>query len=271
VNRNSWVRGDAEHSVWTTADGEVYRKDSGSQLRHFEKSIAETIVSPLPTKITLESGRESLELKMLPPQKPEMACVVATLQWLMDGKLQAPASSVARYYCFDPPTLALRMVSANDMTEQFGQLVKTQGHYLSRQVMVTVGKQKLFSASVETLEGVSPQDAVFTPPSDAALQKPPEPARTDQTGVQVGSLVKKVPPVYPKLAKITREQGVVILSAVIGIDGSVNDIEILASPSTLLAESAVDAVKKWKYAPYLLNGVPVEVETVVNVVYALGR
>jgi len=272
VNRSSWARGDAEHSEWVTADGGLYRKDRGSPLRHFEKSIIETLVSPLPANMTSESSKESLDLKMLPPKKPELACVVVTPQWLVDGKPQAPSSGALRYYCFDPPTLALRMVSASEMTEQFNQLVKTQGHYLARQVVMSTGKVKLFSASVDTIEAVSPEDAVFSPPSDSILQQRTETAHgNEQTGVKAGPLVKKTQPEYPILSKMAREQGVVILSAVIGTDGSVHDLEVLASPSTLLAESAVDAVKKWKYSPYLLNGVPVEVETVVNVVYALGR
>jgi len=77
-------------------------------------------------------------------------------------------------------------------------------------------------------------------------------------------------PVYPLIAKMNREQGVVVLAAVIGPDGKVHDLEVLASPSSMLSQSALDAVKTWEYKPYLLNGQPVEVETIVNVTYSLA-
>lgn len=69
---------------------------------------------------------------------------------------------------------------------------------------------------------------------------------------------------------MAREQGTVILAATIGTDGKIRDLEVLVSPSPPLAESALKAVRKWEYTPYLLNGVPVEGETIVNVTYTLG-
>jgi len=86
-----------------------------------------------------------------------------------------------------------------------------------------------------------------------------------------GYLVKKVHPVYPLMSKTASEQGVVTIAAVIGTDGRIHELEVLASPFPLLAVSAVDAVKKWKYKPSLLNGEAVEVETIVNVAFSLGN
>jgi protein TonB len=89
--------------------------------------------------------------------------------------------------------------------------------------------------------------------------------------VGVGRLVKKVQPDYPDVAKTARAQGVVLLAAVITKEGRIKDLEVLATPSPLLTAPALDAVKRWEYSPYLLNGEPVEVETIVNVSFALGR
>lgn len=272
VHRSTWTRTGAEHTEWSTAEGALYRKDSGSSLRYFERTMEGTLLFPLPERGVLDSGRMKLDLKMLPPDKPNLACVLATLQWLVDGKLQAPSSGMASYYCFDPATLALRMTYSNQLTKQFSQLVKTQGRYLPRQVVVTEGKQKLFTASVETIEALSTTDAMFSPPADATLeQRAPSPHGDSQDDVTTGSLVKKTQPLYPLASKMAHEQGVVVLGAVIGTDGRIHDLEVLASPSPMLAESAVNSVKKWEYKPYLLNGVAVEVETVVNVTYSLGN
>ncbi len=272
VYHSSWTRAGSEHARWSTAAGDQYSKDAGSPLRYFERTMPDTFLFPLPPARALESGRMKLDLKMLPPNKPELECVLTTLQWIVDGKPQAPNSSMPNDYCFDPPTLALRMTYSNNLTKQFGQIVKTQGHYLARQVVVTDGKQKRFSVSVDTLEAVSPENAVFTPPEDASLQQRKSALRdTGQTGVTVGTLVKKAPPQYPILSKVAREQGVVVLAATIGVDGRMHDIEVLSSPSALLGRSALEAVRQWEYKPYLLNGVAVEVETVVNVTFSLGR
>jgi TonB family protein len=234
--------------------------------------MEETLLFPLPGRGVLDSGRMKFDLKMLPPDKPDFECVFTTLQWLVDAKLQAPSSGMASYYCFDPATLALRMTYSNQLTKQFSELVKTQGRYLARQVVVTEGKQKLFTASVETVESLNTADAMFSPPADATLEQRAESPHGDSQGdVTTGSLVKKTQPVYPLASKMAREQGVVVLGAVIGADGKIHDLEVLASPSPLLAESAVDSVKKWEYKPYMLNGQAVEVETIVNVTYSFGK
>jgi TonB family protein len=272
VHRSSWSRTGAEHTVWSTAEGTLYRKDSGDSLRYFERALEGTLLFPLPGRGELDSDRLKLDLKMLPPDKPELACVLATLQWMVDGKLQAPSSGMANYYCFDPATMALRMAYSNQLSKHFSQLVKTQGRYLARQVVVTDGKQKLFTASVETVEALNPADSVFRPSGDATLeQRAPSPDGDVPDDLMKGSLIKKTQPVYPLISKMAHEQGVVVLGAVIGTDGRIHDLEVLASPSPMLAESAVNSVKKWEYKPYLLNGVAVEVETIVNVTYSLGN
>jgi len=73
------------------------------------------------------------------------------------------------------------------------------------------------------------------------------------------------------VAKSMHQQGTVVLGAVIGTDGRIHDLEVLASPSPLLSDSAKDAVKRWVYKPYLLDGAAVEVETTVNVIYSLSQ
>jgi TonB family protein len=272
VHRSSWTRTGAEHTEWSTAEGALYRKDSGNSLRYFERTIARTLLFPMPGRGFLDSGRIKLDLKMLPPGKPELACVLTTLPRFEDGKLQDQSSGMASYYCFDPVTRVLRMTYSNQWTTQFSRLVKLQGRYLARQVVVTEGKKNLFTVSVQAIDALNTDDAMFTPPADAILeQKAPRPRWDSQDAVATGSLIKKDPPVYPFESKILREQGVVMLGAVIGTDGRVRDLEVLASPSSRLAESAVECVKKWEYKPYLLNGQAVEVETIVNVIYLLGN
>jgi TonB family protein len=84
------------------------------------------------------------------------------------------------------------------------------------------------------------------------------------------TLVNKAVPVYPIEAKKARVTGTVVLDAVIGKDGSVENLRVVKGPS-MLQQSALDAVRQWRYQPYLLNGDPVEVKTSINIMYSLSK
>jgi len=96
----------------------------------------------------------------------------------------------------------------------------------------------------------------------------PQRVRVSQ-GVSSGLLVRKVQPAYPPLARQARIQGQVLLRAVISKDGSIENLQ-LVSGHPMLVQSALDAVKQWKYRPYLLNGEPVEVDTEIVVNFTLS-
>jgi protein TonB len=89
------------------------------------------------------------------------------------------------------------------------------------------------------------------------------------SGVSTGLLIRKVNPNYPPLARQARISGTVVLRAVISKDGSIENLS-LVSGHPMLAPAAIDAVKQWKYKPYLLNGEPVEVDTEVQVNFTLA-
>ena len=96
----------------------------------------------------------------------------------------------------------------------------------------------------------------------------PQRVRVSQ-GVSAGLLVRRVNPNYPPLARQARISGQVVLRAVISKDGSIENLT-LVSGHPMLAPAAIDAVKQWKYRPYLLNGEPVEVDTEVLVNFTLA-
>jgi protein TonB len=89
------------------------------------------------------------------------------------------------------------------------------------------------------------------------------------SGVAAGMLLQKTQPTYPPIAKAARVQGTVVLQAKISKTGSIEDLRVVSGPA-MLQQSALDAVKSWRYRPYLLNNEPVEVETTVNVIFTLG-
>ena len=88
--------------------------------------------------------------------------------------------------------------------------------------------------------------------------------------VQAARLVNKVQPLYPPLARQTRISGTVKLHAIIGKDGSVQQL-VMVSGHPLLVQAALDAVRQWRYQPTLLNGEPVEVDTEIDVIFSLAQ
>jgi periplasmic protein TonB len=89
------------------------------------------------------------------------------------------------------------------------------------------------------------------------------------SGVVQGLLVRRVNPVYPPLARQARIQGVVLLQAEISKEGNIINLQ-LVSGHPMLAPAAIEAVKQWKYRPYLLNGEPCEVDTQIQVNFTLA-
>jgi protein TonB len=89
-------------------------------------------------------------------------------------------------------------------------------------------------------------------------------------GVSTGLLIKKVAPSYPSNALRMHVEGDVDLVATISKEGNISSIKV-NSGDPQLTKAAVDAVKQWKYKPYLLNGEPVEIQTQVTIKFKLPR
>jgi protein TonB len=89
------------------------------------------------------------------------------------------------------------------------------------------------------------------------------------SGVAAGMLISQVKPAYPQLAMQARIQGTVVLQAVIGKDGTVHDLHVI-NGHPMLVPAAIEAVRQWKYRPYMLNNEPVEVDTQINVNFTLS-
>jgi periplasmic protein TonB len=99
----------------------------------------------------------------------------------------------------------------------------------------------------------------------------PAPRRTRVPGrIAEANLVYDVAPKYPPEAGRERIEGIVVLMAVIGKDGTVRDVRV-ESGLPVLAQAAIEAVKQWRYRPYLLNGEPVEIDSQITINFNLSR
>jgi TonB family protein len=103
----------------------------------------------------------------------------------------------------------------------------------------------------------------------AASEWTPRQVRVDGNAERL-KLTREVAAIYPDAAKAAGIQGTVSFEMVISRDGEPLDIRLLSSPDACLTESALEAVRQWRYEPTLLNGAPVEIVTDVNVSYTLA-
>lgn len=118
--------------------------------------------------------------------------------------------------------------------------------------------------------GIPGGNITSTAPLAPPPPKPTAPQRIKQGGnVTAASIITQTRPVYPPLARQARIQGNVVLHAIIDKDGKVAQLEVV-SGHPLLVQSALDAVKQWRYKPTLLNGEPVEVDTTITVTFTMG-
>ena len=83
------------------------------------------------------------------------------------------------------------------------------------------------------------------------------------------NLIRDVAPQYPPEAGRARIEGTVVLLAVIGTDGSVKDVRV-ENGLPILAQAAINAVKQWRYKPYMINGEPVEVDSRITINFTLS-
>jgi periplasmic protein TonB len=105
--------------------------------------------------------------------------------------------------------------------------------------------------------------AAVVPPPPKPVAHPPRISH-----MMEGNLIYKVQPIYPPLARAARIQGPVHLRAIISRTGTIENLQVMDG-HPMLVGAAIDAVRQWRYRPYILNGDPVEVETQVTVNFSL--
>jgi len=113
------------------------------------------------------------------------------------------------------------------------------------------------------------QQTASTSSSTASGETTQDPVKLEG-GMKPGTIVRKVQPSYPEEARRARIGGTVVLHAIIAKDGTIKNLSIVSGPE-LLQEAAAEAVKQWVYEPYLVNGQPSEVDTLIRVNFSLNH
>jgi TonB family protein len=140
------------------------------------------------------------------------------------------------------------------------------GHEVPMTVILSYQGKNSLSLHVTELDELQPE----TPASITDTKTSSSAQARIPAEVMVGNLIQHKNPKYPFEAKVKKISGTVVLTALIAPEGNITGLDVIASPHSLLAKSAVDAVQKWKYRPYILNGKPTTVETTIFVNYNIG-
>jgi TonB family protein len=177
------------------------------------------------------------------------------------GTTRTPSSVV---YCTNPDNQIVDITGAEFvLAREHFRLFR--GHEVPIDVMLSYQEKPSISLHITEIDQLQPSTPV------AATQKAKNVTAQIPAEVMTGQIIKHKEPKYPFEAKIKRISGIVVLTALITQEGKITGLEVVASPSPLLSKSAVEAVEKWQYRPYMLNGKPVTVETAILVNYSIER
>ena len=128
-------------------------------------------------------------------------------------------------------------------------------------------------AEAPSMTGIAAGDSAPPPDLGSGADGGPKPMlqRVNiSQGVSQGLLVRKVAPIYPKTALTMRIEGPVELTTTISKTGDITHVKAVSGDAQLV-NAAVEAVKQWKYKPYLLNGEPVEIQTQITINFKLPQ
>jgi len=180
-----------------------------------------------------------------------------------DGK--SSPLSLAPEFCSEPDSDLLR-VYFNDgeglaiIRNKAGVF---QGTNIAVDNIIGYGIGTAITGHVDLLETIDSKGL----PTDLAR---PEPRFDVIPGiVTVGRILRHDPPNYPT-GVAGRPQGSVVMCAIVAKDGKITMVDTVATPDADLTGAAIDAVKKWTYEPFLMNGQPVEVQTVITMSFSAG-
>jgi TonB family protein len=236
----------------------LYRSGDQDWPPDFEQELRLRIIDPA----------WSPDLKHVKPQMKERSSGPAHLDCLVLNPTASDSSpSAVQQECFDKNSSRLLFRTAGEEIRDviYNDIALFQGHWVPGSLRVEIhGKARLI-VKVETIENLSDNQTDFTPTADAKGPIPPSALRDGESFLK---LDRQSPPEYPLIARQARIQGVVILRTVIARDGHVKSLD-LESGRLELQKAAMDAVRSWTYHPFPI-GAPAEVESEIQVVFALG-
>lgn len=211
-------------------------------------------------------------------EERECACDEDVLQLGSERQVYAEGILKVCEFCLESPLACMSGVAGGD-------LKKRMVHIMTERILhkLDFGRKLLLGAAgLAAVAGPIAFGLVNSTPAStdstagSAVVQQSDQSTATHTSVHASKkemaalVLKKINPEYPEAAKKAHIQGEVILKAIIGKDGDVENLQTVSGPPQL-APAAIEAVKQWKYRPYLQQGQPVEVETEITVNFTLAK
>ncbi len=242
-----------------------YRTPGTGSAPYLIDYLLTQIIHPMPNDEEIDGAK--LDLRKQTFGKDDFDCVMLDQPI---GNVASPPFALFPTYCLDRDKDVLR-ISAEFGTQL--SLMSKKGLFRGIDValdpVVSVDGKEVASATVVQLQGRE-QPYPETQSTDGLEVVPVSRPAKIAGGVVAGKIINKIAPIYPAKAKQKRATGQVLLHAIIGTDGHIHYLRPLTIPDPDLTIAAIAAVRQWTYQPYLLNGVPTEVDTTITVNFNMG-
>lgn len=245
-------------------DDKVYRTTSAGFEPALFDDMLEQVLHPLRYADNMTSGKPDLRKQSF--GKVDLECIMLDQHI---ANVPFPPLGLFPTYCLDPGKPSLRIsVETGSLIFVRSRVGHFLGHAVPLDLMAQDGAIKLATAHISALSTMKPEALDRMPGADLALVGN-DIARIG-AGIVAGNILDKISPVYPQRAKENHVSGTVLLHAIIGRDGRVRSLRIVSTPDSDLAIASLVAVRQWTYKPYLLNGLPTEVDTTITVHFSFG-
>jgi len=236
----------------------VLRSGQPQQLPTRIGEVRDEFVAPLPNSLTIEN--EAFERSKRKIGDARLTCL----------KLTGLRVDSGITYCLaeDAPILRVSSSAVNSIEVLHDPVVGFQSHFIAGDLQFLRAGRPVLTAHLESIETIDSIHEVDFAPSPDATQLHRKISLSSDVAARM--IMDNHGPVYPVEAKKAGISGKVILQAVIGIDGLIVDAHVVSGPSEL-QQAAIEAVRSWRYKPFLMNGEPLEVLTTINVVFKLEK
>lgn len=171
-----------------------------------------------------------------------------------------------------PPARTLHAIGIFDANTFERRVMRLTGRSMEmgRSLRLATTAACVMLGAVTCASALALHTEIATPGSAVTDKKESQPPAKVPSSVIAANAIYQKHPVYPEDAKKAHIEGAVVLKTVISKEGTIQDLQVVSGPEELRS-SALDAVKEWRYKPFLLNGEPTEVETTITVTYSLAN
>ncbi len=231
---------------------------------HGSKSVVKPSVQPVPAATDTQQETQEMPAPNPPAGEPltqDKPLATTEQQPATDNQ---PAAPQERENSAQAPTKLQAKVMDDQLT---APTLIPQGN--EKQVAENAPPPVIFGGGgADGLGGGSANVSVLNGQAQPAVKVVSSKPFTISSGVAAGMLILKTQPTYPSIAKAARVSGTVELHATISKTGTIKNLQAVNGPA-MLKQAALDAVRNWRYKPYMLNNQPTEVETTIKLIFAL--